>query len=327
MWKKLMLTFALFGALALAAGCGGDGESETAGLSEDDEAAIATTIDRAFLEVGDAADCSELYTEASLRQQLAIPDPATDAVEACEQRYEEDPPEAADSIETSGLTGDDGAASISVESSGGDLDKVRLTLRLVADEAPTEEGAEGEDTATSDATGWKVDVIEDAEILRKRLVPDFDVESAGFGELQQVADPRCFKQYLNKEVTRREAEKAIVDPVGASYIYDSIRACVGSGSDFLTMFRVLYTQLSNEFKGQLPNSDALAACVVGFMVPDLTRLIVKQEKTLEDFARDPKAKEKLNQAAAKATEETAVACLGAPAPKGIPTPKKIPKGA
>lgn len=212
--------------------CGDDGPADetvagqsTASAGAADPAAadaIMATLERAFT-TASPRDCTGLYTAAALEQTSPSGATAADAVAECE-----DYPDAntAKSVDVSEIAVDGTAASARVEPHGGPFAGVGLTVALVEDD------------------GWKIDGLEDAEIVDRpaQLSAIADGYEALLGPRLTSADASCLTT-VTKQIPDAEIEAALLSgEVGPAA--DAMRECLGAGTDIAAILKLTEAQLA-----------------------------------------------------------------------------------
>jgi hypothetical protein len=242
-------------AILAAAGCGSDA---------DDEGDIEQVLETTFTTI-DPVQC-ETVTRAGLEQLTPSIAQEKDPVAACQELVKQNESGSAQSIEISDLEVDGDTATATVTPAGGTFAGTVLTIGFVNED------------------GWKWNSVEEAEIADRDeyLASLQEATTTSFGaKALQPDEAKCVVGEISQNASDEELSASITDGE-KGFVYDSLRTCVGGGTDLIAITFLLNNQLRAE---GLPKDQA--DCISGIAIAGL------KGATLEEFAEDPKVQDRI----------------------------------
>lgn len=255
-------------ALAGLAGCGGDGD----GGSDDDANSEITGVLETFFTTSDPIQCEQV-TQKGLEEFSPTVASAEDPVAECRKTLA--PGAEAASIEIADVSVDGESATATVTPDGGPFAGAAVTVALVDDD------------------GWKLDGLDGVAIEnREAFQAELDKQAASsFGNDAFTKEQSgCIADFIRNEVSTEELEKSLASGT-PTHVYDSVRFCLGGGTDTIALVTILENQLvgAGVSKGE-------ATCLAGASIAG------HKGATLEEFQKSIEIQERIVNATKKATQ-------------------------
>jgi hypothetical protein len=262
--------FTLVAVLALSslAGCGGDDGGSGDDAARDEITAVLDT----FFTTSDPVQCEQV-TQSGFEDFSPSVASAKDPVAECRKTLE--PGAEASSIEVGGLSVDGESATATVTPDGGAFAGAVVEVALVDD------------------GGWKLDGLGDVRIEdREVFQAELDRQAAkSFGNDAFTSEQaECIAGYIRDEISTEELERSLASST-PTHVYDSVRFCLGGGTDLIAITTILENQLIG---AGVPKREA--RCVTGASIAG------QDGATLEEFQGSREIQERIAAAAQDAAE-------------------------